>query len=813
MPVAPLSTDRLFTRTDLSGIDFKTTNDVEDVDALIGQERALGAVHFAADMTQRGYNLFVIGPKASGKHMAVQNYLDARAKASPTPPDRVYVNNFEDARQPHALTLPPGSGPRLKSMMAETVRDLRGTAASLFEGEDYRLRLDAINKSFGQRHDAMFEELRQEASENSMGLIRTPQGLAIAPVNNGEPMAPETFNKLSPAEQEDLQKKIETLQDKLVEIIRKVPALERDRQATVRKLVRSAADDLVGQQIAEIASEFEGAGDVQTYLTAVKTDMVDNIQLFLAADGGADGEGVSGEGSSGEATEPREKLLRRYEVNVLVSNAPGTGASIITEDFPTLGHLIGRVEHHAHMGALTTDFTLIKPGALHRADGGYLLIDMHKLLMSPYSWEGLKRTLYSGKVTIESPMDSAMVASMVSLQPEPIPVSVKVVLFGDFRLHMMLTSLDQDFADLFKVSADFQDRFDRTDENDTVYVRLIATIVRRNQLRAFEKGAVARVIEHCSRMVEDSEKLTTRVGLIADLLREADYWAGEKKRRTVKAIDIDRAIEAQIHRSDRVRESMLEQIQRGTILIDTDGAKVGQINALSVMAVGNFAFGKPSRVSAAVRMGTGKVIDIEREVSLGGPLHSKGVLILSSYLAANYATDYPISLAASLVFEQSYGGIDGDSASSTELYALLSALSGVAIKQSLAVTGSVNQMGEVQAIGGVNEKIEGFFDVCQAGGLTGRQGVLIPASNVKHLMLRRDIVQACNKRRFHVWPVATIAEGIELLTGVSAGERGKDGTYPDGSVNRLVEDRLIGFAEKRRGFSRKKAEDGKDTKK
>jgi lon-related putative ATP-dependent protease len=454
------------------------------------------------------------------------------------------------------------------------------------------------------------------------------------------------------------------------------------------------------------------------------------------------------------------------------------------------------------MGALLTDFNLIKPGALHKANGGYLVLDIRKVLLQPYAWEGLKRALQAGQIRIESVGQMLSLISTVSLEPEPIPLDVKVALFGDRLLYYLLWQLDPDFGELFKVEADFEEQMDRNGENQLLYAQLISTLARKEELRPFDRGAVARVIEHSARMVGDAEKLSTQMRNITDLLREADYWAEEAGNGVVTAAEVQRAIDAQIYRSDRLRERVQEAILRETILIDTEGEEISQVNGLSVIQLGNFSFGRPTRITARVRLGKGEVVDIEREVELGGPIHSKGVLILSGFLGARYAGERPLSLSASLVFEQSYGGVEGDSASSAELYALLSAIAEVPIKQSMAVTGSVNQHGQVQAIGGVNEKIEGFFDVCKARGLTGEQGVLIPVSNVKHLMLRQDVVKAVDAGQFHIYPVEMVDQGIEILTGVPAGERDEEGNYPEGSINRLVETRLAELAEKRAEFTK-----------
>jgi lon-related putative ATP-dependent protease len=503
--------------------------------------------------------------------------------------------------------------------------------------------------------------------------------------------------------------------------------------------------------------------------------------------------------------------FRRYEVNVLVDqgrNAPETGdggrvkgAPLVYEDHPTQPNLVGRIEHQAQFGNLVTDFTLIKAGALHRANGGCLILDIRKVLTQPLAWETLKRALRSECVRIESPAEALGWSTTATLQPEPIPLNVKVMLLGEPLLYYLLTYHDPEFEELFRVAADFDTRMDRNGGAALTYARLIGAIAGRAGLRTLDRGAVGRIIEHGARLAGDSEKLTTHMDTLGDLIREADFWAGEAGADTVATEHVQKAIDAKIFRSDRLRQRVQEEIERGTIVIATDGSQVGQINGLAVIQLNQFAFGKPNRISCRVRLGKGEVVDIEREVALGGPLHSKGVLILSSYLGTRFAREQPLSLSASLVFEQSYGGVDGDSASSAELYVLLSALSRIPIRQSLAVTGSVDQNGRVQAIGGVNEKIEGFFDICAARGLTGEQGVLIPSANVKHLMLRNNVVEACREGHFHVYPVDTVDQGIARLTGVPAGEADDNGEYPIGTVNRAVAGGLAAFARKAREFN------------
>jgi lon-related putative ATP-dependent protease len=525
---------------------------------------------------------------------------------------------------------------------------------------------------------------------------------------------------------------------------------------------------------------------VLDYLNAVEQDVIEHTEEFRSQD--------EGEAPLQEmllyGMEQSASFLKRYQINAIIDHSKTQGAPVIYVDNPSYHNLVGRIEHQAHMGTLYTNFTMIKPGALHRANGGYLILDARKLLIQPYAWEGLKRVLESHQIRIESLGDILSLTSTTSLEPKPIPLDVKIVLLGERLLYALLCEYDPEFGDLFKVAADFNDSIDRNEESTDQLAQLIATLIRRDKLRHLNNEAVARVIEHSSRMIEDAEKLSSRFGKVADFLREADYWAGEADHDLVTAEDIQHTINASEHRLSRIRERLQEETLRDTLMIETQGAQVGQINGLSVMQFGDYSFGHPSRITARVHIGKGEVIDIEREVELGGPIHSKGVLILNGYLTGLYCPDHPISLTASLVFEQNYGEIEGDSASCAELYALISALSKAPIKQSIAVTGSVNQLGQIQAIGGVNEKIEGYFDLCQARGLTGEQGMIIPATNIKHLMLKQAVIDAVRNEKFHIYAVEDVNDGIEILTGLAAGTRDEAGDFPEDSINRLVEDRL-----------------------
>lgn len=780
-------------RCDPDGFDFETTAELEDLEGAIGQSRAADAVRFGVEVGREGYNVFALGPPGTGKRTLVRRFVEGRAAEQPPPPDWAYVNNFERPNRPRLLRLPPNAGARLRQEMERLSEQLRPALSSAFESEEYQARRQAIDDELKERSERAFDELRKGAEAAGFALLRTPVGWAFAPVGDGRVLSPEEVAKLPEERRRRLESEVEALEGDLQQVLRRMPRWERERAGRVDELNREIAEFAVGHLIGDLQGRYARVGSVVEYLEAVRKDIVRNVRVIVGPQpGGPSGPEVPQSGAAGP------QGMRRYLVNALTNGGPGQdGAPVVYEDNPTYQNLVGRVEYASQMGALVTDFNLIMPGALHRANGGYLILDARKVLSQPYAWEALKRVLRSREIRIESLGQALGLVSTVSLEPEPVPLDVKVILIGDRLLYYLLCDLDPDFGELFKVEADFDDRTERTRDNELLYARLMATVARKEGLRPLDRQGVARVIEHLSRVAGDAEKLSSSLRTVADLLGEADHWAGRDGNGRIGAAEVQRAIDARVRRSDRLRERLREETLRGTVLVDTGGERVGQVNGLSVIRLGGFDFGHPSRITARVRMGKGEVVDIEREVELGGPLHSKGVLILSAFIGARYAAELPLSLSASLVFEQSYGGVEGDSASSAELYALLSAISGLTVRQSLAVTGSVDQHGRVQAIGGVNEKIEGFFDLCVARGLTGSQGVLIPASNVKNLMLREDVVEAVAAGAFHVYPVETVDGGIELLTGTPAGEPDERGDYAEGSVNRLVQDRLSEMSERR----------------
>jgi lon-related putative ATP-dependent protease len=782
----------LYKACDATQFAFTSTAELPGLETVIGQDRAVEAICFGVGIRHDGYNLFVLGPSRSGKRTVITKLIEQRAKEETVPSDWVYVNNFIDTHKPNALSLPAGMGVRFQQDMLQLVEELRSAVPAALESDEYRARSLEIEGALKERQEKAFEELHDEASSHDISMLRTPSGFAFAPTIDGDVIKTEEFKKLPERQKKKIGETITNLQEKLEYLIEQGPKWRREAQQEIKQLNRDVIMAAVGQLINELRGQYKQLQEVLAYLDEVQQDVIDNADQFRQPEEGE----MSLSGLFMPDFEKQTPVLRRYRINVVTEHTESDGAPIVHLDNPTYPNLIGRVEHEAHMGALVTDFTMIKAGALHQANGGYLVLDARKLLMQPYAWEGIKRALTSRKIVIESLGQMLSLVSTVSLEPEAIPLDIKIVLLGERLLYYLLCEYDPEFNELFKVAADFDDMIARTPDNDQSYALFFATLARDEKLRPLDPAATARVIEYSSRMVEDAEKLNSRFGKVADFLREADYWAAQSSHDVVTADDVQKAIDAHNRRLSRIRERLREETLRGTLMIDTDGQQLGQVNGLSVIKLGDYVFAHPTRITARVRMGKGEVVDIEREIKLGGPIHSKGVLILRGFLSGRYCPDQTLSLSASLVFEQTYGSVEGDSASSAELYALMSALADVPLKQSLAVTGSVNQHGQIQAIGGVNEKIEGFFDLCNSRGLDGQQGVLIPAANVKHLMLDKEVVDAVSDNKFHIYAVDTVDDGIEILTGRTAGERDDNGNFPDDSINQLVEARLKAMAER-----------------
>jgi lon-related putative ATP-dependent protease len=789
----PLPVAALYRGCDAARFAFQTTAELEPLDGAPGQARAFEAMRFGLGIRRAGYNLFALGPEGTGKRTIIDEITRRRAASEPTPQDWIYVNNFAEPHKPRALAMPPGRGEALRQDMRGLVDDLRAALPAAFEADDYRTRRQNIDAEIKERQEQAFRQVERHATERNVGVVRTPLGIALAPMRDGEVIPPEEFHKMPEAEQQRIKDAMTAVHEELHAVLMQAPKLDGERRDKIQELNREVTRAAIGYRLDALSRRYADLANVVEHLRVVERDLVENAEQFLAAPSG--GGDVVAEISTRRAL-AESNFFDRYQVNLLVDHAASRGAPVVHEDHPSLPNLLGRVEYRQQFGNLVTDFTLIKPGALHLANGGYLILDARRVLLQPFAWEELKRTLRAGEIQIRSVGESLGLVSTVTLQPAAIAFQTKVVLTGDHLLYYLLAEFDPEFHELFKVAADFDDEMDRSPESETAYARLIASITQREQILPLDRAAVARVIEHAARLAGDAEKVTARIETVADLLREADHLAREAGQTVIGAAAIHRAIELQIYRASRLRERIQEEIRRNTILIDLGGARVGQVNGLSVLQLGGFAFGRPSRISARIRLGRGQVVDIEREAKLGGPIHSKGVMILSGYLGGRFGRDRPLALHASLVFEQSYGGVEGDSASLAELCAILSALAGVPLKQGIAMTGSVNQNGEAQAIGGVNEKIEGFFEVCRAAGLSGEQGVIIPASNVKHLMLHQDVVAAAAAGRFRIYAVANVGEAMAVLTGLEPGERDATGAFPAGTINQRVEAELIALADR-----------------
>ena len=795
-----LSSEQTYRTCDPAGFAFATTAELPPLTEIIGQERAVGAVDFGVSIKSHGYNIYALGAPGTGKTRTITEFLNRESATLPVPADYIYVYNFDAPHRPNAIKMPPGKACDFRTDMERLVEALQAAISQAFESEEYENQKREIQQKVSEQQEARFKALKEVAESRGFTIMRTPAGLAFAPrTSDGQPMPRELYNELPKERQEAIDKGLEQLNGELQDVMRLVRQDERQGREAQRNLDREVSTFAAEHLVEDLAAKWVEVDELGEYLKAVLKDVVENANDFRKSD---EDQPVMFMGMPIPAGGRNEATFRRYRVNVLVDNSSLEGAPIVNESNPTFQNLVGRVEHMAQFGALVTDFNMIKPGALHTANGGFLVVEARDILSKPFAWDALKRTLKTGLVRIEDVAQQMGWATTSTLDPEPIPFDAKIVIIGEPYLYYALYRLDPDFQELFKVKADFDMMLDRTSENEQLYCKFVAHMCSTEELPHFAPGAVARVVEEASRLVEDQRKLSVRFIDLADLVREAAFWAlhanGDAADTVVQAEHVERAIDEHIRRANRIEERVHEVIADGTIMVDTEGAVVGQINALSVSSTGDYAWGQPSRVTATHRLGDGELINIEREVDMSGPIHSKGVLILAGYLGATYAADQPLSVNARLVFEQSYGGVDGDSASSTELYALLSSLSGLPIQQRFAVTGSVNQRGQVQPIGGVNQKIEGFYAVCKAKGLRGDEGVLIPRTNIPHLMLRQEVRDAIAAGQFHIYPISSIDEGISLLTGVAAGVADDSGVYPENTVNRRVADRLAALTAKAR---------------
>ena len=787
--------DKLRWECDPSQFDFMSTDELPELDVAIGQERALRSIDFALGMTDGGFNLFLSGETGTGRASTIKKLLSKRARKEPPPLDWCYVHNFKMPDNPVSLSLPAGKGSELANDMKELLEGVRTNIPKALDSKEYETNKAAIIEEYQEKNGELFGALEKEAVAKGFALQRTVSGLVMVPQKEGRNYTQEEFDALPPEEREKLGEAGNELTEKLNDVLRQVRENEKATKVALSQLDRDLGLSAVGHEMNPLKEKYAAFEKVLGYFDAVIEDILLNLEDFK-------------EQSPQQSPIPGLKLPRqepsfeRYEVNVLVDNKGTEGAPVVFEPNPTYNNLFGRIEHVMQIGgAATTNFTLIKPGSLHRATGGYLIVDAREVLINPFAWDALKRCIRNGEIKIEDVLEQYRFMTVVSLKPEPVPLQAKIIMIGSPWIYYLLFHLEPDYRKLFKVKADFDSRIARTPEIIRDYALFVATHCKGEKLIPFDRSGVAGLVEFSARLVEDQGRLSSQFMEIADLIREASYWARKAESPLVTKEFVKKAIEEEVYRSNRIEERMQELFDDGTIMVDTAGTEVGQINGLSVITLGDYAFGRPSRVTARVYMGRGGMVNIEREVKLSGPIHDKGVLILTGYLGGKYAHDKPLSFSASICFEQSYEGVEGDSASSTELYALLSAFSGLPLRQGVAVTGSVNQLGKVQPIGGVNYKIEGFFAVCKAKGLTGDQGVIIPKSNERHLMLKDEVVEAVRSGQFHIWSVETIDQGIEVLTGVPAGEPAPDGSYPEGTVNCLVEKRLRAMVESMKKFS------------
>lgn len=777
-----LKPSQVYRSCDFQQFTFKNTSEITPKQTIFGQERGITAIQFGIDMDVPNFNLFVLGPDGTGRLTAVKHFIDEQTDDGPAPSDWCYVYNFEQAHRPHALRLPAGQGAQLKLDMEKLISTLQTELGTLFDSDTYIQGRSQILAKYEEQNEAILAPIEKMARDKSFSLQPTPQGaLMILPIQDGKPLTPDMFENLSSEQKSEITKHRAELTDALEEAFRQSRDIQIQAQQAVEQFRKEAADQVVGAYLGEVLQNYDLSGDVITYFQNVRADIMNNL-------------GVFSDDSEENKEEPAHPLMptpppddhnKRYAVNLIVENTPDTGPPVVWLDLPTYQNLVGRIEHIVRYGVLSTDFTLIKPGALHQANGGFLIIRAMDILQHPFAWEALKRTLFRQEILIEDPdMRQATVNTTQQLQPEAIPLNLKVVLVGDARLYYALYENDDRFRELFQVKADFVNSMERNATNEDAYAQFIATMCHSENLLHFEADAVGRVVDFGSWLISDQHKLSTRFGTLSSLVYESVFHAKQVGQEVVRRVDVETAIATNIYRNNQLEELNQERIFEGSMFIDTTGEEVGQINGLVVIDQGDHRFGLPSRVTARVYMGRKEVVQIDRESQMTGPIHDKGVMILQGYLGGRYAKDYPLTLSATLTFEQNYGGVEGDSASSTELYALLSALAEFPIRQDLAVTGSVNQLGKIQPIGGVTQKVEGFFKICQKRGLTGTQGAIIPKANVRNLMLSEEVVTAIENGQFHVYAIETIDEGIALLTGKTAEQ-----------VHEAVDERLLYLAE------------------
>lgn len=787
MPRLELKPSELRHTCDPSLFAFKDTSELAPLDEVIGQERAVQAIEFGLNMRSAGYNIFVTGAEGTGKSNIVQDLVNRHARTQPVPDDWCLVNNFNDEFRPRAIALPPGRGPAFAKRIGRLIADLKKEIPRAFEEEGYLQRLAVVKGRFANRQQGIFRKIERLAAGRGLHLDSSQKEFPILPVLDGQVLTAEEYKSLPRAARAVIDTNIAMIQSEIERAGRRIEKINQQLRSEIERLMDEMVLDLMRRRLQPLRKEFRGRAEVLEFIDGLQADIVENFNLFMPGD--------RSEPSGGETVPPQRAPLLKYQVNVLVNRRLARGAPVIYETNPSYFNVFGRIEKRAFMGMVNTDFTLVLAGSLLSANGGFLIMEIESLLMHPYVWEALKRALQTKRLHIEDlPEESG--GGTVSLKPEPIPLDVKVVLLGGVEAFEALQNYDSKFNKIFRVRADFDDEVPHTREAEQQYARFIAKVCREEALLPFNRRAVAALVEFGQKHVEDQRKLSIRFGRLVNLLKESDHWARRLNAKVVSDRHVVRAFQEHHFRYSLYEQKVHESYRDGSIILDVEGAVVGQVNGMAVYQIGEFSFGRPVRITAETFMGKPGVVDIEREADFSGRIHVKGVLILSGYLGRVFAQHQPLNLAISLTFEQSYNEIDGDSASSAELYAVLSSLADMPLKQSIAVTGSVNQKGRIQAVGGVNQKVEGFFDVCREKGITGEQGVVIPAANACNLMLRKDVVEAVAEKKFHVYRVSSVEEGIGIMTGRPAGRPDADGRYPADTVFGAVQAKLRAYYER-----------------
>ena len=789
-----LSTEQLRYRCSEDDLQFDVSGEASSLPDLPGQERALRALDFGISMDQEGYNIYATGERDSMRLSDIGEQLEKHAETLPVPDDWFYVQDFSQDHKARCLSLPAGKGADFRKDMEQLVEELKRDVPQALESEDYENERNRIVQEVTRKRNAEFAEMEEKAEKEGFSMKRNPSGVIIVPMIDGEPANQEQLNDLPEQKKSEIEKKGTEIEKTLRKIMQNVQEIEKEGQNKIKELERNVAMSAVGHLIDEIKERYKEHKKITEYLEDVSEDVIGHVNEFRSGGPDSQNKAQIPDYLSRTSRKQTGDISKRYSVNLIVDNSDKERAPVITETNPTYQRLTGRVERQVRLGALITDFTMIKPGALHRANGGFLLMETEDILQRPYAYRMMKRVLKDGEIRITDLGEEVSLITTVSIEPDPIPLNVKVVLAGSPILYYLLDYYDKDFAMLFRVQADFDTEMERNDDAAGHYIRFLNMCSERENIPQFSPGGAARMIEYGVELAGDKKKISARFDKIRDIALQAAHWAGQNGHETITDRDVQKALDEKIYRSNRIELKIREMIERKKIFISTEQETEGQVNGLSVIQLGDYTFGRPSRITAQTFMGKKGIVNIEREIEMSGPVHNKGVMILSGYLNGTYGRNMPVSLSAQITFEQTYEGVEGDSASSAELYALLSSLSGFPLKQGIAVTGSVNQKGGIQPIGGVNKKIEGFFEVCRASGLTGDHGVLVPQANIANIMLRQEVVDAVERGEFHVYPVNTIDRGIEILTGRKAGERKEDGSFPENTVNRAVQKKLKTFS-------------------